>query len=363
MYTETQLSKLIEDVEKEFTAHLAKAEEGFKVSLAKSEEANANSEPLAKAEEGEKKPPTEKKPEAKEGKEEGKEAPSHDGKEAAPAPAEGEKPAEGAPAPEAKEGAPAPAEGAPAPAQGGDQCDYDAEDLEHMSKMYMSMSKGELLAHHDAVRKALDTKGMGEPMMKSELNAHPDNAPKPKDNGKSLDSDPANGGIVEQAPDNTPGAKSEASGPAGKKPKKAPDSKRNGGEEEGQEPHGSPGAKSEASKAEGNQMEKSEVELVKAELDAEKAKNVSLQKNFDAVQVFLTKLVEKKVAPAGKAITSLDAITKSEGIEEKTLTKSEIDQILFKKSSDPLLKSEDRQAINAYYLNGAGINSISHLLK
>jgi hypothetical protein len=48
-YTETQLSKLIEDVEKEFTAHLAKSED--------------TSVTLAKAEDNPK--PEEKKPEAK----------------------------------------------------------------------------------------------------------------------------------------------------------------------------------------------------------------------------------------------------------------------------------------------------------
>ena len=36
MYTEKELSSLIDDVTKEFTSHLAKAEESFK--LAKSEE-------------------------------------------------------------------------------------------------------------------------------------------------------------------------------------------------------------------------------------------------------------------------------------------------------------------------------------
>jgi hypothetical protein len=75
-------------------------------------------------------------------------------------------------------------------------------------------------------------------------------------------------------------------------------------------------------------------------------------------------LVEKKVAPQGKAITSLDVVAKSEGgQEEKTLSKGEIDTILSKKSQDPKLEKSDRDAINAFYLNGASINSISHLLK
>lgn len=285
-YTENELNKLIEDVEKEFTAHLTKAEENFK--LAKSEEASSAApkidetvtteqveQPLIKAEE------KEDKEDKKEDKEEQSEAPAE--KEAAkPAEDKQEAPKEDAPKEEK------PAEEAQC---GEDGCDYDEEDLEHMHKMYSSMSKGELKAHHDAVRKALDSQGME----------------------KCGDMQLAKSENIEV--------------PAAVETKPA------------------------------------EVDLLKSELEAQKAKSEELKKNLDAVSEFLTKLV-KKSAPQGKAITTLDVITKSEITpEEKPLTKSEITSILAKKATDPSLSKSDREAINAFYLNGASINSISHLLK
>ena len=112
------------------------------------------------------------------------------------------------------------------------------------------------------------------------------------------------------------------------------------------------------------QEEPKELEILKSEVEAQKAKAEGLQKSLDAVSAFLTKLVEKKVAPQGKAITSLDVIAKSESTQEdKTLTKSEIDSKLLTKAQDPKLEKSDRALINAFYLDGASINSISHLLK
>jgi hypothetical protein len=160
MYTEKELAKLIEDVEREFTAHLAKAEEDFK--LAKSDEsttAAADAAPLAKAED-EKKPEEKKEePKAEEKKEEkpAEEAPKAEEGEKAP---EAKEESKEAPPAEDKKEAPADEAKAPeAPAAEGDDHGYDDEDMEHMHQMYSSMSHGELKAHHDAVRKALDAKG------------------------------------------------------------------------------------------------------------------------------------------------------------------------------------------------------------
>jgi hypothetical protein len=175
-YTEKELQKLIENVEKEFTAHLAKAEEGVKATLAKSESVESaapsvdGTEPLAKAED-------DKPAKAEDEKKDKEEAPKSDEKPAAEA-KEGDKPAEAPAKEEGKEAAPADApakeeskEAAPAP----DHCDYDDEDMDHMHKMYASMSKGELRAHHDAIKKTLDGMGMEKcgdmapaPMAKSE---------------------------------------------------------------------------------------------------------------------------------------------------------------------------------------------------
>lgn len=240
-YTEQDLSKLIGEVEKEFTAHLAKAEEA---SLAKSETANAEAAAA----------------------------------EAAPAV---EAPAATVEAPLAK------AEDE----KDDEKCDYDEKDHEEMHKMYKSMTKAERKAHLDAISKC------GEMSMKKS---------------------------------------EETSGEAKVETPIADTSK--------------------------------EVELIKSEfsakLAAEEAKSAELKKNLDAVSEFLTKFV-KKTAPQGKAITNLDSVAKSESgeVEEKPLAKSEINIRLAKKAAEPSLAKSDRDAINAYYLNGADIKTVSHLLK
>lgn len=299
-YTETQLSKLIEDVEKEFTAHLAKAEEDFKASLVKSEgaESAAQGEPLSKNE-GEKKP--------EEKKEEPKSDESHAEPKGEPAAAkegadkQGESDKGQSEQPGAKEGAeekqgeapaaPAAQAGAKEGSDNQQGHDYDADDMAHLEKMYMSMSDGERKVHHDVIAKLAKCGEIS--MSKSETVASVEVKPE----------------IVKPEPNK-------------------------------------------------------ELDLLKSEVEAQKAKAEGLQKSLDAVSAFLTKLVEKKIAPQGKAITSLDVIAKSEGgKEEKTFSKSEIDTALSKKAQDPKLEKSDRDAINAYYLSGASINSISHLLK
>lgn len=288
-YTEKELKELIKAVETEFTSHLAKAE------------VSAQPAPLAKAEDESKEDKAPEKESEAPAKEESKEekAPEAEGKEEAPAAEakEGEAPEkEEAPA-EAKEAAPAPA--------ADEASGYDAEDIAQMDAMYMSMSKAELLAHHDSCVRALDAIGA----------EHTHAAPA------------------------APAA--EAAAPA------------------------APAA--EIDKCGDMSMQKSEanpeLELAKSEAAANKAKVEELQKSLDTVSEFLTKLVKK--VPQGKAITSMEQIAKSETAagEEKQLSKSEITSILSKKAADPTLSKSDREAINAYYLNQSNINTISHLLK
>jgi hypothetical protein len=205
-------------------------------------------------------------------------------------------------------------------------------------------------------------------MGKSEIEKENKLSPKPSVKGANLDNDPQNGGIEDAAPHNALGPKSPASDANGAKINKSEAARRNGGKIEEQAPHNSPGAKSPASKADGVQMEKSEgnveVELLKSELEGAKAELAEIRKNYNGVETFLKKFVEK-TAPAGKAITSLDVIAKSEGSEEeKTLTKSEIHSALLKKAATPTLSKSDRDAINAYCLgDNKDIKGISHLLK
>jgi hypothetical protein len=374
-YSEADLANLIKGLESEFTKELNKAEA------------------LAKSEDGEKK---DKKPSDE--KKDKDSAPPADAK-----PAEGEPPAaakpDGADAPPAApaaDAAPAAAPAAPgadaaAPAAGHG---YDAEDMQHMQQMYASMSQEELMAHHDAVREALDAKmgaqaapapaapgapapgagamGKSEKSHKSEVSdENPELNSKAKAGGKDMNGDAKNGGIEGQAPSNPKGARSEAS----KDSKNLHDAMskterqdRNGGKIDATGgPKGSPGAKSPASTDQGNldDMEKSE-NLAKAEIEAKDAQIAELKKSLDTAQEFLTKLVSKIAAPKGKAITELASLAKNEdggSTDAGSLSKSEITQKLLVKSADPKTSPQDRAAINAFYLNGANVNTISHLLK
>lgn len=293
-YTTEELQSLIKNLETEFSAHIAEVTGAAQpASLAKAEdekpaEDKSKDEPKAES----------KEPKAEESKEEKpKDAPAAEAKqdakpegEAAPE-ANAEKPAEEAPvAPSADEGA----------------SGYDAEDIAHMDQMYMSMSKAELLAHHDSCVRALDAIGA----------EHTHAAP------------------AAQAPA-APAA--EQAAPAGEIDKCGDMS---------------------MSKSEPNV----ELELAKSEAAANKAKAEELQKNLNGIQEFLTQLVKK--VPQGKAITSLEQVAKSEvSGEEKQLSKSEITEKLMMKAADPKLSKTDRDAINAFYLNQANFNTISHLLK
>lgn len=373
-YTENELAKLIETVEKEFTVHLNKAEELH--SLAKAEDSAPKEKKESKAPE----------------KKESKGPPS---KEAA-APTEDAPAAEGESAPEdipgeGQEQSPVPgAEQVPGAEMAPGAGPYDEEDMAHMCKMYASMSREELMAHHDCVRQALDAMGSQEQapppgaeqvpgaapvdkcgditMGKSEIeDENPELNSKPHDKGDNMFPDKKNGGIKGAPPHNALGAKSAASDANGAKINKSEFDRRNGGKQEAAAPGKIPGAKSPASKADGVQMNKSEgnveFELLKSELEAEKANSAELKKSFDKATELLTSVVKKMTVPQGKAITSMDVIEKSEsthGITE--LSKSEVTQLLMKKDQTKLTKS-DRDAINSYYLDKSDVNTISHLLK
>lgn len=297
-YTTEELQSLIKNLETEFSAHIAEVTGAAQpVSLAKAEDENpAEKKPESKDEA----PKAEsKEPKAKESKEEKpKDAPAADAKQdAAP---------EGAPAAPSEEQPTGEAPVAPSADEGASG--YDAEDIAQMDQMYMSMSKAELLAHHDSCVRALDAQGA----------EHTHAAP----------AAPA----AEQAAPAAPAA------PAAEIDKCGDMS---------------------MSKSEQN----AELELAKSEAAVAKAKAEELQKNLTGVQEFLTQLVKK--VPQGKAITSLEQVAKSEDVsgEEKQLSKSEVTAILMKKAADPTLSKTDRDAINAFYLNQANLNTISHLLK
>lgn len=297
-YTEQELSTLIKNLETEFSAHIAEVTGAAQpASLAKAED----EKPAEKKDESkDKAPAAESKPDAKESKEEKpKDAPAADAKEAPEAGQEAAAPA--APSEEQPTG-----EAPIAPSADEGASGYDAEDIAQMDQMYMSMSKAELLAHHDSCVRALDAQGA----------------------------------------EHTHAAPAQPAAPA------APAA-------EAQAPVAEEKMEMSMNKSEPN----AELELAKSEAAAAKAKAEELQKNLSGIQEFLTQLVKK--VPQGKAITSLEQVSKSEAgaTEVQELSKSEINAKLLAKAADPKLTKTDRDAINAFYLNQANFNTINHLLK
>ena len=308
-YTNEQLNGLIAEVEKEFKVHLAKAEESF--NLAKAEDApkkdfppkdekKASEEPKAEA----KKPMESESAEDKGVKDQNQQADDKAGASDQQMPGDNE-------------------QAPPQAAQGEEAHDYDQEDMDHMHQMYSSMKKPELKAHHDMIRKCLEGMGLAkceDGMVKSET---------------------------------------------GDAAKDAEGYRPNGGPKDGEAAKAKTPASSDAQAL--NKSEKGitdEVSLVKSEFEAFKAKSAEDKKILEtALQNFLTKFVEK-TAPAGKAITSLDIIAKTEnGGGEKPLSKSEIDARLTAKAKDFSLSKSDRDAINSYYCGSKDIKKVSHLLK
>jgi hypothetical protein len=103
--------------------------------------------------------------------------------------------------------------------------------------------------------------------------------------------------------------------------------------------------------------------VAKSELESIKKDNEELKKNLEGLVSAIHTFVTRK-APARKAITEIEYVKKSEaGSAEKTLSKSEINGILSKKAQDPTLSKMDRDAINAFYMNGASLETVKHLLK
>lgn len=307
-YDEQKLSSLIDEVTKEFTRELAKAEESFKAS--KPEESDKKDE---------KKPEEHKeseKPEDKGIKDQHQQDSSKPEDKGAKMESKDERQVE-----DKQENA------KPSPDAHGDAMDhgYDDEDMQHMHSMYSSMSKGELKAHHDCIRKCMDGMAMSEQgMAKAEMEDAKEGEHRP--NGGPTDGEAAS-----------------------KKTASASDDQALEKSEKFLEVDTSTSVK--------------EVEILKSELQAAKAEAEATKKNLDAVESFLKEFV-KKAAPAGKAITSLDVIAKTESVSkaEKPLSKSEIDSKLLAKAKDQSLSKSDREAINSYYFT-KNIEKVSHLLK
>ena len=327
-YSNEQLISLIAEVEREFKPLLQKAEQSFK--LAKSEDDQPDQKKINGEADDKKNSAKDEKTSASENKDGGK---TDDSRNAA----KDEKEENGYARKEASQDKSGkPIEGEKAGDKGVDdqhqqedgakegEADeghgYDDEDMGHMHSMYSSMSKPELKAHHDVIRKCMDGMGLAkceDGMAKAEM----------EDAAKDSQGYRPNGGPKD-------GKAEKEKGPASS-------------DEQAM-----------------NKSEKfiNEVSLLKSELEAVKAKSAEEKKILEsAVQNFLTKFVEK-TAPAGKAITSLDIIAKTEGSKnEKPLSKSEIDAKLLAKSKDQATSQSDRNAINSYYFS-KNLETVRHLL-
>ena len=308
MYTQEQLVRLIAEVEKEFAPIIAKAEKPF----AKPEDKSKDEAKASDESKGESKKPMESEKPADKGVEDQHQQDNSKEDKGQPLDSKEERVAA-----DGKENS------APTEDPHGDAQDhgYDDEDLGHMHSMYSSMSRGELKAHHDAVRQAMDGHGLAK----------------------------CEDGM----------AKAETSDAA----KDAEGYRPNGGPKDGEAAKAKTPASSGAQALEKSEKDVAveEVSLLKSELETIKAENEKSKKEVEAVAAFLTKFVEKTV-PAGKAIMSLDVIAKTEGSSnEKPLSKGEIDAKLLAKSKDNATSQTDRNAINSYYFS-KNVESVRHLL-
>src|ERR1035437_540768 len=327
MYTHEQLQSLIADVEKEFTSHLAKAEKSF--GLSKNENDQHDQKKVNGIADDKKNSAKDEKTSASENKEGGKSddsrnAAADEKQENGDAKKEASEDKSGEPIEHESESDKGPSDqhqqqdGAKE-GQADEDHGYDDEDMGHMHSMYSSMSRGELKAHHDVIRKCMDGHGLA----KCE-----DGISK----AETLD-----------------GAKDAQ----GYRP--------NGGPKDGKAENQSKSAGPTDTQALNKSESYSEVSLLKSELESAKAESEASRKNLEAVESFLKKFVEK-TAPTGRAITSLDIIAKTEnGTEEKALSKSEIDSKLLAKAKDQSLSKSDREAINHYYFS-KNLETVRHLL-
>jgi hypothetical protein len=110
-------------------------------------------------------------------------------------------------------------------------------------------------------------------------------------------------------------------------------------------------------------QESEELKLAKSEIEQLKKSNEDLQNQFQELVKSLNKKLVKP-APTRKAITELAVLEKSEKeVDTVPKSKTEIVKILGKKAREESLKKSDRDAINAYVVGSAGLETISHLLK
>ncbi|MEM4756243.1 MAG: hypothetical protein QW594_03860 [Candidatus Woesearchaeota archaeon] len=109
---------------------------------------------------------------------------------------------------------------------------------------------------------------------------------------------------------------------------------------------------------------KSEGSLGEKEIEAIKQENELLKKSLnELVNKFLKALAPQ--APARKTVSSIEVLKKGEDTEKEiNLSKSQVAEILKKKSMEPTLSKSDRELISRFFIGGQkDINLVKHLLK
>ena len=101
-----------------------------------------------------------------------------------------------------------------------------------------------------------------------------------------------------------------------------------------------------ATEGNGGKVEKSEVEDLKAQVEA------------------MAKIVSSFVnRPVRKAVTEVGYVAKSEEAPKKNLSSAEVTAKLSELTRSPDLKKSDREVINRYYEGSVKFDAIEHLLK
>ena len=214
--------------------------------------------------------------------------------------------------------------------------EYTAEDME---KMYAEMDKAEAKDHYDAVKKIMAKNEMSKMEMEKK-----EKEDKEKEDKEKKDKED------KEKKDKEDMKKKEAASESDKVSK--------------------------SEKEIDLETKIADLEVKNKELEDEKVVIMKKSEEDDVVKAefnkFMKLLEGDEAAPSQKSITEMNYIAKNEnddsgkekaGVKVEEMSKTEISEILTKKSADPATASKDRKAINAYILEDTDINEIKHLLQ
>ncbi len=241
--------------------------------------------------------------------------------------------------------------------------EYTAEDME---KMYGEMDKAEASDHYNALKKVI-AKTEIENMEKKEAASEQDKISKMEMEKKEKEAkDKKDKEDKDKNKDKKDKEDMEKKEYMDKKEKEYMDKKEAASQQDT------------ISKSEKEITQEAEIADLKTKNEALEAEKVSFLKKAEEDETvqkefgkFIKLLEGDEEAPSQKSITSMDYIAKNEDGSEKepevktveSLSKTEVSDILAKKSADPATSIKDRKAINSYILENTNISEIKHLLQ